>query len=96
MYHKMGEMMWFSETSVDEGSAVWRREDDGDEWQRWNGNWSIWVGQQDFISRHRRKISMGLRRMIIREQNGMASLLRELRNGIGAEIEGTNRRHEER
>ena len=31
--------------------------------------------------------------MIIREQNGVANLLRELGNGIGAEVEGTTRRH---
>ena len=31
--------------------------------------------------------------MIIREQNGMASLLREHRSRIRAEIEGTTRRH---
>ena len=45
MYHKMGEMMGCSETSVDEGSAAWRREDAGDDWQRWNGNWWIWAEQ---------------------------------------------------
>ena len=33
MYRKMREMMGFSETNVDEGSAAWRREDDGDEWE---------------------------------------------------------------
>ena len=43
MSRKMGEMMGFSETSVDErsaawrreddGSAAWRREDDGDDWE---------------------------------------------------------------
>ena len=90
MCHKMGEMMGFSETNVDEGVAAWRREDDGDGWQRWNGNWWIRVAQQDFNSK-RSEISRGFRRMIIREQNGMASLLRELRNGIKPEIEGTNR-----
>ena len=93
VYQKMGEMMGFSETFVDERGAAWRREDDGDEWQRWNGNWWIRVEQQDLNSRERREISRGFRRMIIHEQNGMASLLRKLRNGIKAEVEGTNRRH---
>ena len=31
--------------------------------------------------------------MIIREQNGVAGLLRELRNGIKAEIERSNKGH---
>ena len=31
--------------------------------------------------------------MIIREQNGVANLLRELRNRIKSEVEGTTRRH---
>ena len=60
---------------------------------RWDGNWWIRVEQQDLNSRKRRNISRGLRRMIIWEKNGKASLLRELLNGIGAETEGTNRRH---
>ena len=67
MYNKMGEMMGFNDTSVDEGDAVWRCEDDGGEWQRWNGNWWIRAEQHDLNSRQRRKISMGLRRTILRE-----------------------------
>ena len=72
----------FSETSMDEGGAFWRRGDDGDERQGWNGTWWIRVEQQDLNSGQRRKISRRLLRMIIREKNGMASLLRELRNGM--------------
>ena len=63
MYHKMGEMMGCSEKSVDKGCTAWRREDAGDEWQRWNGNCS---NKQDLNSRQRRKISRDVRRMIIR------------------------------
>ena len=37
MYHKMGEVMSSNETSMDDWSAGWRREGDGDEWHRWNG-----------------------------------------------------------
>ena len=57
MYHKMGEMMGSNETSMDEGSAGWRREGDGDEWQRWNGVWCTRAEQQILNSRQRRKIS---------------------------------------
>ena len=49
----------------------------------------IRVEQQNLNSRKRRKIARGLRRILTR----MASLLRELRNGIKAEIEGKTRRH---
>ena len=80
MFRKMGEMMGCSETSVDEGSAAWRCEDDGDVWQRWNGNW--WIRRLEL------KIEEGDIQGPPEEQNGMASLLRELRNGIRAEIEG--------
>ena len=93
MYHKMGEMMRLGETNMDERGGAWRRENDGDEWQRWNGSWLIRVEQTDLNSRQRRKISRGLRRMITLEQHGTAGLLRELRNGIKVEIEGSNRRH---
>ena len=89
----MGEMLGSGETSMVDGSVGWRREDDGDEWQRWNGTWWLSVEQQNLNSRQRRKISRRLRRMITREPKWMASLLRELRNGIKAEIEETTRRH---
>ena len=92
MYHKMEEMMEIGKTNMEEGGAPRRHEDDGDEWQRWNGHWWIRVEQADLNSRQRRKISRGLRRMITREQSGMARLLRELRKGIKAEIEESNRR----
>ena len=58
---------------------------------RWDGNWWIRIEQQDLNSR-KKKISRCLLVMIIREQNGMLSLLRKSRNGLGAETEGTNRR----
>ena len=74
------------------GKEACKGADDGDGWQKWNGNWWMRVEQMDLNSRLRSEISSCLRRMIIREQNGMAGLLRELRNGIEAEIEGTNRR----
>ena len=35
----------------------WRREDEGDEWQRWDGSWWIRVDQDGLNSRQRRKIS---------------------------------------
>ena len=78
---------------MDEGNLGCRRETDGEEWQRWNGSWWIRVEQQNLNSRQRRKISRSLRRMITREQNGMANLLKELRNEIRAEVEETTRRH---
>ena len=93
IYYKMGEMMGSDEASMDEGNLGCRRETDGEEWQRWNGSWWIRVEQQNLNSRQRRKISRGLRRMITREQNGMANLLKELRNEIRAEVEETTRRH---
>ena len=68
-----------------------RRKDDGDEWQSWNGHWWIRV-EQDLNSRQRRKVSRGLRRMITREHSGMAELLKELRNGIKAVVEESNRK----
>ena len=49
------------------------------------------VEQQNLNSRHKEEGDFG--GMIIWEQNGVANLLRELRNGIGAEVEGTTRRH---
>ena len=37
----------------------WKYEDEGDEWQRWEGSWWIRVNQDDFNSRQRRKIYQG-------------------------------------
>ena len=65
----------------------WRYQDEGDEWQRWEGSWWIRVNQDDLNSRQRRKISRGLEKMIDREKNGMARLLQELKKGIRAEVD---------
>ena len=46
-------------------------------------------GRRDTLELETEEMSRGLRRMITREQNGVAGLLRELRNGIKAEIEGS-------
>ena len=46
-------------------------------------------GREDTLELKTEEMSRGLRRMITREQNGVAGLLRELRNGIKAEIEGS-------
>ena len=46
-------------------------------------------GRRDALELKTEEMSRGLRRMITREQNGVAGLLRELRNGIKAEIEGS-------
>ena len=51
MYQKMGEVIGPSEASMEEGSARWMRERDGDDWQRWNGAWWIKVEQQNLNSR---------------------------------------------
>ena len=56
------------------------------------GHWRIRPEQADLNSIQRRKVSRGLRRMITREQSGMAGFMRELRNGIKAELEGSHRR----
>ena len=50
----------------------WRYEDDGDDWQRWEGSWWIRVNHDDLNSRQRRKISRNLKKMIDRrkEWNG--------------------------
>ena len=47
----------------------WRYEDDGEEWQRWEGSWWIRVNHDDLNSRQRRKISRNLKKMIDREKN---------------------------
>ena len=60
----------------------WKYEDEGDEWQRWEGSWWIRVNQDDLNSRQRRKISRGLKKMIDCEKNGMARLSQELKKGI--------------
>ena len=39
----------------------WKYEDEGDEWQRWEGSWWIRVNQDDLNSRQRRKISRSLK-----------------------------------
>ena len=56
----IGEMIGSNEVSMDEGSAGWRREGDGDEWQKWHGAFWIRVEQQNLNSRQRMKISRGL------------------------------------
>ena len=80
-------MMAAAEPNTWDKGIPWRHEDEGDEWQRWEGSWWIRVNQDDLNSRQRRKISGGLKRMIDRERNGMAKLLRELKKGIKAEID---------
>ena len=62
----------------------WKYEDEGDEWQRWEG-------QDDLNSRQRRKISRSLKKMIDREKNGMARLLQELKKGIRSEVDESRR-----
>ena len=69
----------------------WKYEDEGDEWQRWEGSWWIWVNQDDLNSRQRRKISRSLKKIIDREKNGMARLLQELKKGIRAEVDESRR-----
>ena len=69
----------------------WRYEDDGDEWQRWEGSWWIRVNHDDLNSRQRRQISRSLKKMIDREKNGMARLLQELKKGIRAEVDESRR-----
>ena len=69
----------------------WRYEDEGDEWQRWEGSWWILVNQDDLNSRQRRKISRGLKKIIDREKNGMARLLQELKKGIRDEVDESRR-----
>ena len=54
----------------------WRYEDEGDEWQRWEGSWWIRVNQDDLNSRQTRKISRGLKKMIDREKNGWPDCFR--------------------
>ena len=76
-----------AESSTWNRGIPWRYEDNGDEWQRWEGSWWIRVNQDDLNSRQRRKISRNLRKMIDREKNGMARLLQELKKGIRAEVE---------
>ena len=76
-----------AESSTWNKGTSWRHEDNGDEWQRWEGSWWIRVNQDDLNSRQRRKISRNLRKMIDREKNGMARLLQELKKGIRAEVE---------
>ena len=67
-----------AESSTWNRGIPWRYEDNGDEWQRWEGSWWIRVNQDDLNSRQRRKIS---------RNNGMARLLQELKKGIRAEVE---------
>ena len=38
-HKKIGEIVGSNETSMEEGSASWRREGEGEEWQTWNGAW---------------------------------------------------------
>ena len=80
-----------AEPSTWNRGTPWRYEDEGDEWQRWEGSWWIRVNQDDLNSRQRRKISRGLKKMIDREKNGMARLLRKLKKGIRAEVDESRR-----
>ena len=84
-------MVAAAEPSTWNRGIPWRYEDDGDEWQRWEGSWWIRVNQDDLNSRQRRKISRNLKKMIDREKNGMARLLQELKKGIRAEIDESRR-----
>ena len=76
-----------AESSTWNRGIPWRYEDNGDEWQRWEGSWWIRVNQDDLNSRQRRKISRNLRKMIDREKNGMARLHQEQKKGIREEVE---------
>ena len=76
-----------AESSTWNKSTSCRHEDNGDEWQRWEGSWWIRVNQDDLNSRQRRKTSRNLKKMIDREKNGMARLLQELKKGIRAEVQ---------
>ena len=79
-----------TESNVWDSGIPWRRENEGRKWSRWNGSSWIRVDQDDLRSRKRRKISRSFRRMVVREQNGMEGLPRELRNGIRAVIDESN------
>ena len=80
-----------AEPSTRNRGITWKCEDEGDEWQRWEGSWWIRVNQDDLNSRQRRKISRSLKNMIDREKNGMARLLQELKKGIRAEVDESRR-----
>ena len=73
-----------------EKGVPWRQEDEGDDWPRWKGSW-IRVNQDNLNSRHGRNNSRGLKRMIDREKNGMARLIRELKKGIKDEVDDSKR-----
>ena len=88
MYDKMTAA---AEPSTWDKGIPWKYEDEGNEWQRWEGSWWIRVNQDDLNSRQRRKISRGLKRMIDREKNGMARLLWELKKSIRAEVDESRR-----
>ena len=49
------------------------------------------MNQDDLNSQKRRKISRGLKRLIDREKNGMARLIRELKKGIKDEVDDSKR-----
>ena len=84
---KYDRMTAAAEPSTWNRGIPWRYEDEGDEWQRWEGSWWIRVNHDDLNSRQRRKISRNLTKMIDREKNGMARLLQELKKGIRAEVD---------
>ena len=87
----MYDRMAAAEASTWGKGVPWRQEDEGNDRQRWEGSWWIRVNQDDLNSRQRRKISRGLKRMIDREKNGMARLIRELKKGIKDEIDDSKR-----
>ena len=74
------------------GGRDWRRDDDCGEWQQWDKVWWINAGRSDLNSRQRRQVSMGLKRLVEREQNEVICLLRELRSAIkkGTELAETS------
>ena len=84
MYDRMTEA---AESSTWNKGIPRKYEDEGDEWQRWEGSWWIRVNPDDLNSRQRRKISRGLQKMIGREKNGMARMLPELKKGTRAEVD---------
>ena len=84
-------MMAAAEPSTWNRGIPWKYEDEGDEWQRWEGSWWIRVNQDDLNSRQRSKTSRSLKKMIDREKNGMARMLQELKNGIRAEVDESRR-----
>ena len=72
MFEEQTKLMYDRITATEPSSwnrcIPWRYEDDGDEWQRWEGSWWIRVNHDDLNSRQRIKISRNLKKMIDREK----------------------------